>query len=271
MLSYKNIEAKLSTDKYGETHRGVFANESILSGELIRHCECGSNDGKYTREQLLTIIRNNPKLEYFVRSFSYMVDDDIYQLAAKYNEEKVNDLCSYFNHSCNPNCGFDSTGHGYRAIENIESNKEIVYHYGFLETEASLIYGLECRCGSTNCEGKLFFENYRNNEFVEKYFNYFTPYLKNRVEDLNKRWFSTSCYLKRVSTNESKDIYDWKKCLYNFKIIKKDEFIALFNSNEITEDQHYLRNSTQPNCYVIDRKVFAIKDIETETELTLRY
>ena len=159
MTSFKDINAKFSKDKYGETHRGIYSKENILKGELIRYCECGANDGKYTRDQLLEIIEKNPKLEYFVRSFSYMVDDDIYHLASKYQEEKVNDLCSYFNHSCQPNSGFDSSGHGYYAIEDINQDDEIVYHYGMLETEASLIYGLDCKCGSLNCDGKLFFRN----------------------------------------------------------------------------------------------------------------
>ncbi len=269
MTSYKNIDVQYSKDKYGETQRGIFAKELILKGELIRHCECGSNDGKYTRDQLLDIISKTPKLEYFVRSFSYMVDDDIYQLASKYNEERVNDECSFFNHSCEPNCGFDSTGHGYRALDNIVSQNEITYHYAFLETEASLINGLECKCGSRKCEGKLSFENYRDDEFVAKYFEYFTPYLKKRVIDLKDKWYSSSCYLKRLPVDGLKNVEDWGKFLFSFKGIQKDELIALFSTNEIVEEKHYFKHCLQPNCYIKDGKVFASVDIKSETELTL--
>jgi hypothetical protein len=273
MTSFKDILVKFSKDKYGETQRGIFSNENISKDEMIRYCECGSNDGKYTRDQLLEIIDKNPKLEYFVRSFSYMVDDDIYHLASKYNDEQVNDLCSYFNHSCDPNCGFDSSGHGYYAIKNINQNDEIVFHYGMLETEASLIYGLDCKCGSINCDGKLFFENYRNNDFIDKYYDYFTPYLKNRVNDLKSKWFSSSCYLKRIPVNESKNINDWKKCLFSLKTIKKNEHVSSFSASESKprEENHYLRHSTEANCFIQNNQVFAIKDIEIESELTLNF
>lgn len=55
---------------------------------------------------MFDIIRNHPKLEYFVRSFSYMLDDDLYALPQTYLEGKNNDECAYFNHSCSPNIGY---------------------------------------------------------------------------------------------------------------------------------------------------------------------
>lgn len=271
MTSFKKIDVRFSKDKYGELQRGIFSDENILKGELIRYCECGNNDGQYTRDQLLDIIHKNPKLEYFVRSFSYMIDDDIYKLALKYEEEKVNDLCSYFNHSCDPNAGFDSSGHGYYAIKNIEQNEEIVFHYAMLETEASLINGLNCKCGSINCDKKLMFENYRDKQFVNKYFDYFTPYLRSRVNDLKEKWFSEHCYLKRVPMDESKNISDWKKCLFSLTSIKKDEHVASFLTDKINEDTHYFIHSLEPNCYMKNEKVFACVDIQSEKELTLNF
>ena len=54
-----------------------------------------------------------------------MIDDDIYAMPSTYLEEKNNDECALFNHSCNPNCGFDSTGDGIYAIRTIEPGEEL--------------------------------------------------------------------------------------------------------------------------------------------------
>ena len=72
----------------------------------IRNCKCGDEDILFTKAQLLDIISKYPHLEYFVRSFSYMSDDDLYFLPKTWMEAKNNDECAFFNHSCETNIGY---------------------------------------------------------------------------------------------------------------------------------------------------------------------
>lgn len=126
MVFYKNVEVKELKLKYGDTHKGLIVQEAIKKGEAIWSCNCAEKDGSFTRDQLLEIIRQHPHLDYFVRSFSYMIDDDLYAMPLTYLEEKNNDECAYFNHSCSPNCGFsDAFGDQVVAIRDIQVGEEV--------------------------------------------------------------------------------------------------------------------------------------------------
>ena len=199
MVFLKNIEVRCQKDRYGGTQRGLFALERISKGERVWFCECGQKDATFTRAQLFDIITKHPRLDYFVRSFSYMIDDDLYALPHTYLEEKNNDECALFNHSCDPTCGFSEEGFGDNvvAVRDIEIGEELTYHYGILETESSLIFGMKCQCMSPNCVGRLTFDYYRDPEFVTKYYDYMTPYLKQKVQDMKHRWHSCNSYIKR--------------------------------------------------------------------------
>jgi hypothetical protein len=292
MVFYKDIDVVDLKLKYGGTQRGLFARERIEKGELIWHCLCGDIDKTYTRDELLDLIAKHPNLDYFVRSYSYMIDDDLYNLPETYMLEKNNDECALFNHSCIPNCGFDEDGNGIIAIRTIEPGDELTYHYGFLETEASLIYNLPCLCNSSNCAKWLLFNNYRDPQFVHMYFPYMTPYLRKKCLDINQgKWHSEKCYVKRVSlkrttanlsndgsgsSGDDSSVVDdeetYKKALFSLFPLKKGELVAVFaNENEIQESQHYLRQSINPNCYVDGKNVFVCEDVPSETELTLYY
>jgi len=271
MVFYKNIEVRDIKSKYEGAQRGLFARERINPGELIWHCNCGAEDGVFTRVQLLDIIRKHPHLDYFVRSFSYMVDDDLYLMPHTYMEQKNNDECALFNHSCNPNCGFDETGDGIIAIRTIEPGDELAYHYGFLETEMSLIYGMNCKCGSSKCDGKLLFDYYRDPDFIEKYFPCMTPYLQKKAVDMKERWYSSNCYVKRFENEREPDVEKWDIGLFSISTVKKEELVASFSNDEIAESKQFLRHSAQPNCYIDGRDVFARDDIPSDTELTLYY
>lgn len=286
MVFHKNIEVRDLKSKYGGTQRGLFALERIEKGELIWYCLCGDEDKTFTRDELLKIIEQHPHLDYFVRSFSYMIDDDLYAMPKTYMNEKNNDECALFNHSCTPNCGFDDTGNGIIAVRTIEPGEELAYHYGFLETETSLIYGLICKCNSSNCDKRLLFDYYRDPQFVDTYYSCMTPYLRKKVHDMKDKWYSTNCYVKRLtpskeqssldssSSNSDDDCDDncVQKGLFTISNMKKDDLVASFTSvDNIAENKHYLRHSSQPNCYIKGKDVFVMYDVPSDTELTLYY
>ena len=273
MVFYKKAEVREQKQKYGGSQKGIFALELIKAGEKIWDCECAEKDILFTRQQLLEIISEHPRLDYFVCSFSYMVDDDLYAMPYTYLEEKNNDECAYFNHSCNPNCGFGDDGFAdaFVAIRDIQPGEELTCHYGALETEMSLINGLECKCYSTNCCKVLTFDYYRDPDFVSKYYQYLTPYLKKKANDAKERWYSKACYVKRFQGEFIEQIEEWEIGLCSARNIKKGEILAKFSSDEIEESKHFLKNSLEPNCHVVGRDVFANCDIPAETELSLDY
>jgi hypothetical protein len=100
MVFFKKVEIRKSDSQYGQNQLGVYALEPILKDETIWSCECGTSDLTFTRRQLLDIIEKFPHLDYFVRSYSYQTADDHYFLPKTYTEQRNNDECALFNHSC---------------------------------------------------------------------------------------------------------------------------------------------------------------------------
>lgn len=278
MVFFKKVEVRDLRDKLGGTQKGLFAAELIQKGENIWHCDCSELDGSFTRQQLLDIIEKHPRLDYFVRSYSYMIEDDLYGLSKTYMEEKNKDECAYFNHSCSkPNCGFldDALCDNVVAFCDIQPGEELLFHYGLLETEASLIAGMECKCNSHNCSGKLTFDYYRDEEFVKKYYPYMTGYLKQKVLDMQEKWYSSDCYVKRIPELTNDKIEEWNKALFTLKPIRKGQKVASFckalSEKDVLPSSHFIRDSLAPNCQVIGKDVFTTVDIDAETELTLSY
>jgi hypothetical protein len=275
MVFFKNVEVRDLKEKYGFSQKGIIAHEPIKKGERIWHCTCGDKDIAFTRAQLLEIIRKCPKLDYFVRSFSYMIDDDLYAMPVTYAEEMNNDECAYFNHSCSANSGFaeDAFGDSVVAIRDIEVGEELTYHYGTLESEASLIHNMPCKCGSSNCCGLLAFDCYRNEEFVAKYFECMTPYLKQKVADMKDRWYSSKCYVRRTQppVDDIIALEEWPVTLVTLMPIVKDELVAKYK-DEVAGEKHFIRVVSPgevANCYLVGNEVFASGDLTPETELTV--
>jgi hypothetical protein len=100
MVFLKKVEIRKSESQYGQNQSGVYALEPILKDEIIFSCECGKNDLLFNRRQLLEIIEKFPNLDYFIRSYSYQIADDHYFLPKTYMEQRNNDECALFNHSC---------------------------------------------------------------------------------------------------------------------------------------------------------------------------
>ena len=59
-------------------------------------------------------------------------------------------------------------------------------------------------------------------------------------------------------------------CLTTLKAIPNDTLVAVF-ADKIAPDVHFLRHSTQPNCYLNEKEVYTSSKVEAETELTLNY
>jgi len=79
----------------------------------------------------------------------------------------------FFNHSCDPTCGFAALDSALVvAIRDIEVGEELTYDYQFMDTEPSFYDGINCKCGTKKCRGVLRFDQYRNVDWQKKYYKY---------------------------------------------------------------------------------------------------
>lgn len=81
------------------------------------------------------------------------------------------------NHSCDPNIGLKGPNI-YVAIRDIKPEEEIVLDYSFMESDFE---SFECRCGSPNCRKIITSDDWKIKEIQDKYGEYFSPYLKEKI------------------------------------------------------------------------------------------
>ncbi len=86
-----------------------------------------------------------------------------------------------FNHSCDPNCGFMGAVTAI-AIKNVEIGEELTLDYAFMD---SARYNFKCKCGSKNCREKITINDWKLKQLQDKYFEYFSPYLKEKIQVQN--------------------------------------------------------------------------------------
>ncbi|MDD5710853.1 MAG: SET domain-containing protein-lysine N-methyltransferase [Candidatus Colwellbacteria bacterium] len=146
-------------------HRyGVFAKEKIFRGEPINvfgGIAIPKTDIKEYRN-----IMGHAGLQ---------VSDNFFIVPSDKNELTEQGI---FNHSCEPNIGFDSSV-TMVAIEDINPGEELVINYAFVETYFD---AFACNCGSKSCRGEIDSDTWRDPEFIEQYSEYYSPYLKDKLK-----------------------------------------------------------------------------------------
>ena len=116
------------------------------------------------------------------------------------------------------------------------------------------------------------FDQCRNVDWQNANYKYAGGYVKRKIDELKIKWYSSRCYLKRDLNEEVKNANP----LYLTSLfeIKKDELFAkilITSLSRIKPEQHNIRNSDDPNCYLIDDDVFALADIKPNTEITINF
>ena len=255
--------------KYGSDHQGVFASRNIQKGEVIMKwnasiCDYTEEDNKdflKTKEELFECIKKFPEYKDFLFKYNYMVDYDTYLIPRKWKAKKLDCICGLVNHSCEPNCALIEKNH-FISLRNISAGEELTYDYQTLDTEGSFDFGLNCKCGSNKCYGILLFNLYRKDEWLSKYYEYCSTHVKDHINNLKTKWFSSDCYVKRYDSSQ--------KGLTALKSIAKDTLVATF-CNSVLPGSHYIRSCSKPTCYLIDNQVFTAREIRAGEELTLDY
>ncbi|XP_012566094.2 uncharacterized protein LOC105850153 [Hydra vulgaris] len=256
-------------EKYGPGSKALFASQTIEQGQVVLECDeltCDyairdtDKDMLKTKEEIINCCNTMPEYEPILMYYQIMVDQDLFMVPRLWKEKKLVCICAFFNHSCDPNCGYK--GNAIISLKNINAGEEVTIDYQMFETESGFASGLKCLCGSNNCRGVLSFDQYRNVEWVAKYYDYSSSYVKSRIDDLRERWFSSQCYVKRFEPLE--------KGLVALKGIEPDTLVAIF-SKDIKPEMHYIRPSINPNCYLVGNDVYTLYKVEPDEELTLKY
>jgi SET domain-containing protein len=148
MPLHKKIVVCDLSSKYGTKQQGLVTLEPIRRGEIIYECDpvtCTfypENDSrnKFTREQVLKLMKDHPEAYEYIRDYTLMTDDDLFEVPRYIDTKTITDECALFNHSCEPNCDFDSSSAEWTLIarRDIDKGEELTCHYGCFETEDSL-------------------------------------------------------------------------------------------------------------------------------------
>ena len=91
----------------------------------------------------------------------------------------------YFNHSCDPNAGF----HGQIflvAMRDIQKDEEISFDYAMVISESvgndiDLDGDMDCHCEAMNCRKRITEKDWRIPQLREKYKEYFSEYIKQKI------------------------------------------------------------------------------------------
>ena len=191
----KKLEVRDLSSKYGQKQCGIVALEPIKKGELVFACDLSNcnyydlNDprNKMTKVEVLALIEANPEAAHFIRIYTYMVDDDKYNVPRHYKTQEIAEACALFNHSCDPNTGYGCEEEDtVVALRDIEPEEELTYDYGLMDSEDSLWTPFRCKCGAANCRGELKFASWRDPEWQAKYEQYAGAHIKRKIKQLRE-------------------------------------------------------------------------------------
>jgi len=161
------LSSKIEYRKSNITGIGAFAKTDIKKGEIVYirggHLLTKKEIFHYTNEDCPD---------------GYWPITDEYFLGALTEEEfplqKV-----YVNHSCDANCGLRGEI-TVVAMRDIKKGEEITQDYGLLDDNE---YAFNCACGSPNCRKVITGHDWQIKELQDKYYDYFAPYLKEKISE----------------------------------------------------------------------------------------
>lgn len=144
---------------------GVLASKSISAGEII----AGWGGVLLSTKDLTNLtpaqMRNLLK-----------IDDDLYDYSLnKYPQDMIN-------HSCNPNSGFNENCQ-LIAIKQILPGQEVTFDYAMSDSDD--FDEFHCCCGEMLCRGLVTGSDWKIPTIQKRYYNYFMPYLKRKIDYLS--------------------------------------------------------------------------------------
>ena len=86
------------------------------------------------------------------------------------------------NHSCEPNCFFDTATMLFIALRDIPPGEELTFFYPSAEWDMDRPF--KCTCGSADCVGEVQGAKYLSNETIKRY--RFTDFIKGKLQRKNQ-------------------------------------------------------------------------------------
>lgn len=172
--NYPKVFVRLKPSKTVRGEIGAFAMREFKGGEIIVKSSEFEDDNIMSVEEYNKLDEDTHNL---VKAHSTIVEDKLFVQANLNFLRPIN----YFNHSCDPNVGFDSHDN-YVAIKHIAKGDEFLLDYSFLNTNPD--YQIECCCGSPNCRHLITGSEWKNQEFVNKNFTHFASTIRDRIKKL---------------------------------------------------------------------------------------
>ena len=165
--SWLNPKLEVRTDKSGQA--GIFARESLWKGEKL--AVFGGH---------VMLISEAPPMGTG-GDYALQIDEQ-FVLGTRHGHE-IEDT-DFFNHSCSPNAGFDSTI-TLVAMRAIAQDEQITFDYAMCLHASrwrQTPYRMQCQCGAQRCRGFVTEDDWRNPELQHRYKGFFSGYLQKKIE-----------------------------------------------------------------------------------------
>jgi uncharacterized protein len=266
-------------DTYGFSCRGLFVKQgcTIRKGERVWWFD-RTNDAAlrtYTKRDILTAstVPSSPasdtdEAEDFISTppstrpsqdsmeadlreilitYSYMLDDDTYAST----HCALEDVSYYYNHSCTANTAY-SGDDLILALCDIGESEQVVYDYAFTETQDSMHVGMNCKCGTAECRGKLNFLQYKDPAFIAKHYGHCTSFIQRKMRE--NGWVHDSVVRRQIYRDGT-----WSHGLFACEPIPRWTAIILF-SGKVIAGKHIESASrrAQEMCLQIDDDLWQI-------------
>ena len=166
--SFSWTNPKLCFKKIPKVGGGVFTNGKIKRGEIV--AIFGGYIMTRKEESLLPKELNDNGI--FISE----------TLVLGVRKKSELELASYFNHSCNPNCGFN--GQIFLvAMRNISVGEDMTFDYAMVlhRSKGSRAYSMNCFCKSQNCRKVITDNDWKDKILQKKYKGYFQPYIEEKI------------------------------------------------------------------------------------------
>jgi hypothetical protein len=180
------------TDKCEVRNRDVAGGKSVIAREVIHPGELiGVWSGHIIGADELD------ELPPEIRMHTVQVEEGLYLASVGASEPP-----DFINHSCEPNAGLDGQI-AIVAMQRILPGEEVTIDYAMCD--GSPYDEFDCECGSVHCRGRVTGEDWRNPLLWERYAGHFSPYLKRRIEALQRQRPPWRLKRKRVLVFEASD------------------------------------------------------------------
>jgi uncharacterized protein len=163
------MSRKLEVRRSRRHRRGVFAREGIPAGERLA---IFGGDVMWIDE-----INDLPGA---LRGYPMQIEER-FVLGARTG--RTPERTDYFNHSCEPNCGF--RGQMFLvAMRDIRKGEEVTFDYAMVVSPSvgsPIVFEMECHCGTRSCRKRITEQDWEIPELRRRYAGYFSQYLQDLI------------------------------------------------------------------------------------------